>query len=106
MCAVYGFALITLDGIVFLDEAYSCRSAIKERWFDITDDTVLLAEVVEVSPIQQQIKIRYKGKIVVCNKLLSGIESTLLWLNPFPDNVSMMKKVKKKLTDDFDELQK
>lgn len=103
---MYGFALITWNGIVFLEEAYSCRSAIKERWFDINDDIVQLAEIVEVSPFKQQIKIRYKGKIVVCNKLLSGIESTMLWLNPLPENVCMMKKVKKIRTDDFDELRK
>ncbi|RKP54127.1 hypothetical protein D7Z26_12140 [Cohnella endophytica] len=88
---MHGFALISKKGIEFLDEAYSCRIAVKERWFNIDETNVKLAEVLSVDPFRQQITIRFKGKVVVCNKLLDGIEATMLWFDPLPANTQMIR---------------
>ncbi|TJY42674.1 hypothetical protein E5161_07435 [Cohnella pontilimi] len=64
--ASIGFAMVTSQGIMFWDEAYSAGEAIGGRWFQQRE---FIVEVISISPKDQTIVIRYNGKKIICQKL-------------------------------------
>lgn len=65
---MHGFALITEDGVLYLDEPYSCGRAIREKWFQPGNE-IELVEVVSINPMKHEIEIRIKDVKVRCYKL-------------------------------------
>lgn len=91
---VYGFALITEEGVLYLDEPYSCSKAIKEKWVQ-PDNDIELVEVVSINPKKQEIEIRIKGVRVRCHKLPQIDAESIEWIYGYYAKMVHLKKLKK-----------